>query len=60
MKFGKDTLLEIVAIVQEGITLGQDISQKLREIDVEQDGSGNYLVLTDLYKKLNDRKTDKA
>lgn len=36
MKLGKSVLLEIVALVQEGIMKGEDISEKLRQIDVKR------------------------
>lgn len=40
MKLGKSALLEIVAIVQDGLVNGKDISQSLRELDlVEKVGS---------------------
>ncbi len=34
MKLGKTVLLEIVNIVQEGLTKGVDISQRLRDLDL--------------------------
>ena len=37
MKLGQIVLLEIVSIVQQGILMGQDISQKLRNLDLELD-----------------------
>lgn len=35
MKLGADVLLEIVSIVQDGLANGVDISQKLRELDLD-------------------------
>lgn len=35
MKLGKTVLLEIVNIVQEGLTKGVDISQRLRDLDLQ-------------------------
>jgi hypothetical protein len=37
MKFGKHVLLQIVAIVQEGLVDGKDISQQLRDVEVVVD-----------------------
>lgn len=34
MKLGKDVLLEIVAIVQEGLVEATDVSQALRDLDL--------------------------
>jgi hypothetical protein len=40
MKLSKNALLEIVAIVQDGLMNGKDISQALRDLDfVEQKGA---------------------
>lgn len=50
MKFAADVLLEIVNIVQTGLIQGTDISQKLREIDVEGTPHGT-LRLSDEYLK---------
>lgn len=36
MKLGKTALLEIVNIVQEGLVKGVDISQRLRDLDLEE------------------------
>ena len=56
MKLGKTTLLEIVNIVQEGLTKGIDISQRLRDLDVEEkDGS---LELSDSYTSGRDSDPD--
>lgn len=49
MKFGKDVLLEIVAIVQDGLVNGTDVSQKLREIDVKVESDGTVVTLSDEY-----------
>jgi phage gp36-like protein len=35
MKFGEDTLLEIVEIVRRGLVDMKDISQSLRDVDLE-------------------------
>lgn len=35
MRLGEDVLLEIVNIVLEGLSEGKDISQKLRDIDLD-------------------------
>jgi hypothetical protein len=37
MKLGPDALLKIMDIVREGLSEGKDISQGLREIDLEED-----------------------
>lgn len=37
MKLGSDVLLEIVAIVQNGFLRQEDISQKLRDIDLDKE-----------------------
>lgn len=57
MRFGKDVLLEIVAIVQDGLVNGTDVSEKLRAIDVEatptENETGpvvNEVTLSDEYK----------
>ncbi|MFA5750421.1 MAG: hypothetical protein WC895_04320 [Candidatus Shapirobacteria bacterium] len=34
MKLGKSVLVEIIAIVQEGLLCGDDVSQRLRDIEV--------------------------
>lgn len=34
MKLGTSALLEIIAIVQEGISQGKDVSKRLRELDL--------------------------
>jgi len=55
MRFGKDVLLEIVAIVQDGLVNGTDVSEKLRQIDVQvmiDDQTTEYLSLSDEYKNL--------
>ena len=36
MKLATDTLLEIVAIIQDGFANGKDVSQALRDLDLEQ------------------------
>jgi len=47
MKLDADVLIEIVGIVQEGLLLQEDISQKLRDLDLVDDG--NLLCLSDEY-----------
>jgi hypothetical protein len=37
MKLSKEALLEIVAIFQEGLLEGKDMSQALRDLDLEID-----------------------
>jgi hypothetical protein len=36
MKLAEETLLEIVAIVQHGLVYEKDISQMLRDLDLEE------------------------
>lgn len=38
MKFSKQVLIEIMAIVQDGLMTGSDVSQALRDLDLEVDG----------------------
>lgn len=40
MKLAPDVLLEIVAILQDGLSHGKDISQSLRDIDIVDNGDG--------------------
>ncbi len=35
MRLGREALLEIVALVQDGIFNGRDISENLRQLDLE-------------------------
>lgn len=59
LRLGKTVLIEIMAIVQRGILDGIDISQKLREIDVEVDPEENGSVcLTEGY--VERRKNEQA
>lgn len=44
MKFGPDVLVEIVAIVQEGLLKGTDISDDLRKIEVDLLGPAHDLL----------------
>jgi hypothetical protein len=44
MKFSDDVLLEIVDIVRRGIATGTDVSQMLRDLDLEE--SDGRLVMT--------------
>ena len=53
MRFGKDVLLEIVAIVQDGLVNGTDVSEKLRQVDVQvatDAPDSDYVSLSDEYK----------
>ena len=44
MKLGKDVLIEIVAIVQDGLVNSTDVSQKLRDLDLTAvDDQGDLL-----------------
>lgn len=51
MRLGPDALLEIVDIVRNGIVNGMDISQQLRELDLEQsfEEDGEQLSLSRQY-----------
>ena len=53
MKFGKSVLLEIAALVLEGLVKGEDVSEKLRQIDVDvvgpEDGDENSIELSEEY-----------
>ena len=57
MKLGEDVLLEIVDIVRKGLVDGVDISDLLRQMDLEEvgqfgaSGSSRSLVLSQEYKK---------
>lgn len=51
MRFGPDLLLEIIDIVRQGLVESKDISQMLREIDVQMESSTQTVVLSDLYKE---------
>ena len=44
MKLGPSVLLEIVSIVQHGLTTGDDVSQKFRDIDVVVDADDDTKV----------------
>lgn len=51
MKLGSDVLVEIVAIIQEGLMKQIDISDKLRNLDLsEKDGR---LILSEEYARKN-------
>lgn len=41
MRLGKDVLLEIVAIVQDGLINGTDVSQALRDLDLAETADKN-------------------
>lgn len=47
MKLGTDVLLQIVEAVRKGITEGKDISELLRELDVEPDPNTDTIRLKD-------------
>lgn len=47
MKLGKDVLLEIVAIVQEGLAGGTDVSQALRDLDLTAWPTDSMYAFTD-------------
>ena len=55
MKLGEDVLLDIIDIVRTGIVEGRDISEMLRQIELEsqpnQDGLFDVLRLESEYKK---------
>lgn len=53
MKFAEDVLVEIVAIVQKGFAEGRDVSELLRQVDVDVDyvPAGNRVQLSESYKK---------
>lgn len=38
LKLGKTVLIEIIAIVQKGLLEGMDISQQLRDVELELSG----------------------
>ena len=62
MKLGTSVLLEVVAIVQDGIYRGTDISEKLRELDVDvfgpEDSDENTVELSDTYVQTHPRATE--
>jgi hypothetical protein len=41
MKLANDALLEIVAIIQDGLANGRDVSQALRDLDLYDTSSGD-------------------
>lgn len=49
MKLGKDVLLEIVSVVQDGLINGVDISERLRSVDVEISVGGEEVILSTEY-----------
>ncbi len=51
MRFASDVLLEIVNIVREGLAESKDISQMLRELDVDLDSSTQTIALSSDYRK---------
>lgn len=60
MTFGPDVLVEIISILQDGIMKGEDISQRLRDIDVDlafkpTDEEPTLLRLSQKYLKSQDR-----
>ena len=63
MKLGKSALLEIVAIVQDGIIEGRDISEQLRELELvptsgEVPSPGDLLELSVAYTTRYPRASD--
>lgn len=55
MKLGKSVLVEIVAILQVGLTEGKDISQMLRDIDLDVDLEKQVVELSEGYLKSRGR-----
>ena len=51
MKFGVSVLLEIVSVVQRGIANGEDISEHLRQIDMQVNEETGKLELSDAFLK---------
>jgi hypothetical protein len=56
LKLGKTVLVEIVAILQRGLSQGIDISQQLRDIDLES--AGETVELTQEYSDRRDSDPD--
>lgn len=50
MKLAADALLEIVDIVRNGLTKGEDISQTLRELDLEVNPEAKLVQLSKDFK----------
>lgn len=50
MKMDERALVEILEIVRSGFAYGTDVSEKLRDMDLESDGAGK-LKLTEQYLK---------
>lgn len=46
MKLDKRVLIEILEIVRSGFAFGVDISQKLRDLDLDVDATTNSLCLS--------------
>ena len=55
MKLDKDALVEIVSIIQDGLSQMKDISQQLRDLDLEQSDDPQFLRLSDSYLELKGR-----
>jgi hypothetical protein len=51
MKFGVSVLLEIVNAVQQGIATGSDVSEHLRQVDVQLNEETGKLELSDEFLK---------
>lgn len=50
MKFAPDVLLEVLSIVQEGLLLQTDVSERLRAVEVMQDpNDAEKLILSESY-----------
>ncbi len=58
MKLGKSVLLEIVAIVQEGLVNGSDVSQALRSIDLEVVEESDTVELSEAYLEVMRKKEE--
>ena len=62
MKLSGNVLLEIMSIVQDGIIENRDISESLRELDLEvvgpEDSDENRLELSERYLKTHPRPGD--
>lgn len=56
MRLSAEVMLEIVSIFQDGLFSGTDVSQRLRELDLDArsvDDENKNIFLSDEYKKLN-------
>lgn len=55
MKLAKDALIEIIDIVRQGLATATDISENLRQLDLEVDEGTSSLRLTSDYQKAKGR-----